>query len=394
MGTRATSERNELVLARNSNGSGKGLRRDKVESNKGFTLIELLVVIAIIALLIGILLPGLAESRRLAKVIICKTNMRTMAQGVNNYASEYQDKIATFSWTRNKWNPSVTAPAGLADLRGPYSDDLRGASAQAVAIMRTRGDAPDMPFIPLWQPFVLYNHLVLQEYLDLPLPSKYVVCPDDKNRLRWQNKADFRAGRAGPQPDPSDPNNWRWSYSSSYQYTPSTYSPDRGDAPRFNTIIQAGLHFQYQFSNAAAGDGQNNVLGRRRFGDVAFPQQKVLLIDQAARHFGKRDWYYAYPQAKLPIAFYDGHVRLIETGTPTQITAGRARGAVANPGYQPANPRGNGVTTFQYQPNFWEAPLRNGTRVGSETVIGYYNWTRGGMQGVDVNGDEINTANW
>jgi prepilin-type N-terminal cleavage/methylation domain-containing protein len=358
---------------------------------KAFTLIELLVVIAIIALLIGILLPGLAEARRLAKLMICMNNMSSMAKGMNAYTSEYQDKVATFSWTRTKWNASQVAPANMADLRGVYGDDLRAASAQAVMIMRSRGDFPNMPFIPLWQPFVLYNHLVLQEYLDLPLPSRFVVCPEDDNRLRWQrSKADFIANRAQPQPSTTDPNNLRWYFSSSYQYTPANYAPDRGDAPN-NTIIQAGTTSTYQFSTAG---GRNDVLGRRRYNDVAFPSQKVMLMDQEARHFGKRDWYYAYSQARVPLAFFDTHVSVIKTGTPTTIAPGRARGDQANPGFRPEAPRSPAVTTAAYQPQPYDAPLSNGSRTGSETVIGFYRWTRGGMRGIDVGADEISTANW
>ena len=55
----------------------------------GFTLIELLVVVAIIALLVSILLPALDEARRMAKLVACKANQRSIALGMEMYAGEF-----------------------------------------------------------------------------------------------------------------------------------------------------------------------------------------------------------------------------------------------------------------------------------------------------------------
>ncbi|UCD30368.1 MAG: type II secretion system protein [Planctomycetota bacterium] len=56
----------------------------------GFTLIEVLVVVAIIALLVAILLPGLARVRETARLATCAVNMRTSGTGVIYYTQKYQ----------------------------------------------------------------------------------------------------------------------------------------------------------------------------------------------------------------------------------------------------------------------------------------------------------------
>lgn len=64
-------------------------------AKKGFTLIELLVVIAIIAILAGLLVPGLTRAREKARETKCLNNIRQIVTALNTYALDNDDTFPT-----------------------------------------------------------------------------------------------------------------------------------------------------------------------------------------------------------------------------------------------------------------------------------------------------------
>jgi len=344
----------------------------------GFTLIELLVVIAIIALLIGILLPALGEVRRVTRETICRSNLSQLGKAASSYATEFDDRIFSFTWNNQEGH------SDFSDLEAQRrnGDGTQPASAQAIDIINRRAGR-DIDAISNWIPHVLYSHLVLQDYMAARLPEPLVVCPEDSNRLNWQERPAllFDEGFWGTQqPDPTDINR-RWPYSASYQLVPAGYDQNQSEFIRDShprgRIRQSGFH------NGFIIQSPPSDIGDVRLSKVAFPGNKVWMMDEHGRHRNRFPLYYGYAEAEQPLLFFDTSVRSVKSRD-------------VNNSWWPNNPRINTENQgmfFQYDPASWEPPLRSGSRDpvdnNDRVVFGRYRWTRGGLQGADVGNEGV-----
>lgn len=69
-------------------------RRGRVHFHShAWTLLELLVVISIIALLTGLILPGLGRAKARSKTVVCLNNLRQWALGQQLYAGDNEDYL-------------------------------------------------------------------------------------------------------------------------------------------------------------------------------------------------------------------------------------------------------------------------------------------------------------
>lgn len=65
----------------------------RTQRAKAFTLVELLVVIAIIALLLAVLMPTLGRVKFRTRLMVCTSNVRTVAVGMGSYASSFKGRM-------------------------------------------------------------------------------------------------------------------------------------------------------------------------------------------------------------------------------------------------------------------------------------------------------------
>ena len=331
---------------------------------RAFALPETAALAALAAVVAAILAVCGDSARRAARLGEDQANLRQLGAVTAAFGSDNAGQLWTFTWKAGQ-NPS-----SYPDLQFSASDVEAGAN-QAVDILRRVAGREDIPKITSWFSHLLYSHLMLYEYLDLEggVPSRAFISPGDANRLLWAgDPAGFDEGKFGlKQPTPSAANK-RFPYSASYQLSTSFY-----DISAVNDrIYQSGVHSAYITST-------DTLLGGKLISATAFPSQKVLLHDPYAWHFGRYGPnnaypFYAFKEARSPLLFVDGGVRV--RATPT-----------GNPGWLPINPSSPIPMTVSYAPATWEQPTVNGG--SAQNATGYYRWTRNYIAGRDIGGPEI-----
>jgi type II secretory pathway pseudopilin PulG len=347
----------------------------KGPQGRAFTLIELLVVIATIALLIGLLLPALGRARQAGRLVLCSSNMRQISVGMQNYASASKGWLGVFSWQPR------TNPSDYTDLNNA-SSAFQAHNNQAVDIERhVCGDSATTQQ-PITDRVLSRNYcylpLVYGGYLGEGLPNRAVVCPDERDALIWQRNysgrstsaSDIMVGTADPDPFASAQFHRFLAFWSTYQIVPAAWSSQTGvGALSQGDTAQQGYHLLYYTGSFPQQTFFNTTMDK-----VTFPSGKVYLFDLFDRHSAKRTIFHAYPDAKQPLAFFDGSVSVKRTGD-------------ANKGWNPTNPTSSLPTVYYYYPGPGEPPTLSGAT--SDQVLGYYRWTRNGIQGVDYGGGEV-----
>jgi prepilin-type N-terminal cleavage/methylation domain-containing protein len=117
------------------------MRRNR---NRGFTLIELLTVMAIISLLIGLLLPALAQARAKAQMSRDQSQIKQIHQSWVNFAREYDGAFPTPGLIDRLPDPDLGEIPG----RGPEDPEVNDSQSMYSACIMQQYFAPQMTIAP------------------------------------------------------------------------------------------------------------------------------------------------------------------------------------------------------------------------------------------------------
>ncbi len=112
-------------------------------SCRGFTLVELLVVMALVALLAGLLLPGLSRAKTKAMNAACLSNLRQLGMATRVYADNNQERLPSAEILPTQpIDPQNPLPR-ICDLLAAYVGRTAGTNTNSATVFRCPADKAD-----------------------------------------------------------------------------------------------------------------------------------------------------------------------------------------------------------------------------------------------------------
>lgn len=340
---------------------------------RAFALKELVAVIATGVVMLSLMSVSMAESRRAGGLEQSLGQLGRYGQATGFFAADNNDELWGFSWKGGTVEMMMDLDGNIVPTELP-DEDIRASAYQAVHLIRSLDDrvgANGMPIPSNWIANVQYSHLALVEYLGASPLADWTADPGDRVRLAWKNDPvnKFDEGYWLPyQPAPT-PVHRKFPYSSSYRTVPAAWDVNQSNLRRGEgvRIEQSGWSNTYQIP-------QGHEFGGLTLADVSFPSMKVHVFDQEQRHFGPCRPHFAVPDAMIPVASFDAGAFVLATSE-------------ANLGWSP-NQQTHACDTYYALPGY-QPPACSDQPVPVRAI---YDWTRGGLKGIDVGDDPIDTG--
>jgi len=341
-----------------------------MKNQRAFALRDALVGTTVLAGLAVLTVPAISQVRMDSMRQVCVGNNRFIASASSSYINDHGGKMWALSWKAGMQNPTVPNVQY-------FASDSEAQGYEAVLIYRRMFGltATEAPIPQNWFPQILNAHAALLEYVNLPIPASYMVCPADFTRQNYLEEIYKPFPVSGGD---NTATTWRWIFSSTYKWDVYQWSPSRSYRtlnPRGQNVqcaMPANLPSTTELWTVEGDTTVQGAWGPKQATDVHFPSQKVFLSDDYARHNGQTR-YYADQAAGQDLLFHDGSVRYYRADS-------------TNPGWDPRTKttRGNmtGRFAFTKQADVFGS-LYNGAKSANYTA-GWYRWTRGGLQGWDV----------
>ncbi len=286
-------------------------------THRAFSLLELTAIVMVLSMLGMAMAPSLKQMRSNSQGIASAANLQAIGQGAAMYAKSNNGRMFSYSWRAGE---TYIMPDGSERAE---VDDFAAASRQNQEILqrwtgRTGGDFKIKNFVGR-VPHRRYTHLVLNDFLNIPLEDTTHIDPADANQLFWHaTPLEYRVGSTVPYANGSASDGYeegwlwtslnirqRWAFATSYQSVPSAWNPDTPN-PRW-LPVQSTPHL---FTGSG---GDIDIATGRYMSELLFPSHKVWLFEEFDRE-AEGSPYFAYDHARSEKLMFDGSVNNWQSG--------------------------------------------------------------------------------